>query len=152
MMSGPLPPLSSRTSGGVSPTCCCSVSLDCCNRCDLLVELEGLHLVAIAWREVLVLDIESCDRCAGCRLWADLLKDTGVVVEVIDAPWLGYRRVSGGINDAGCAANTCQTVTFLERSEKVCAPRAHRWGSGRSAERSDSCASREHYLRGRPAS
>ena len=48
-------------------TCCCSVSLDCCNRCDLLVGLEGFHLVAAARREFgLVLDIESCDRFAGC--------------------------------------------------------------------------------------
>lgn len=32
-----------------------------------VVELEGFHLVAVARRESgLVLDIESCDRCAGC--------------------------------------------------------------------------------------
>ena len=48
------------------PTCCC-VSLDRCDRCALLVGLEGLHLIAVARRECgLVLDIESCDRCAGC--------------------------------------------------------------------------------------
>ena len=49
------------------PTCCCSASLDRCDRCDLLVGLEGSHLVAVARRECgLVLDIESCDRCVGC--------------------------------------------------------------------------------------
>ena len=48
------------------PTCCC-VSLDRCDRCALLVGLEGFHLVAVARRVCgLVLDIESCDRCAGC--------------------------------------------------------------------------------------
>ena len=48
------------------PTCC-SVSLDPCGRCDLLVDLEGFPLVAAAQREyALVLDIDSCDRCAGC--------------------------------------------------------------------------------------
>ena len=48
------------------PTCCCSASLDRCDRCDLLVGLEGFHLIAVARRECgLVLDIESCDRCAG---------------------------------------------------------------------------------------
>ena len=48
------------------PTCCCSVSLVRCSRYDLLVDLEGLHLVSIARRECgLVLDIESCDHCAG---------------------------------------------------------------------------------------
>ena len=46
---------------------CCSVSFGRCGRCDLLVDLEGFHLVAAARRECgLVLDIESCDRCAGC--------------------------------------------------------------------------------------
>ena len=51
----------------VSHPTCCSVSLDRCDRCDLLVDLEGFHLIAVARRECgLVLDIESCDRCAGC--------------------------------------------------------------------------------------
>ena len=67
MMSGLLPPLSSRTSTMSHPTCCCSVSLDRCDRCDLLVGLEGFHLIAVARRVCgLVLVIESCDRCAGC--------------------------------------------------------------------------------------
>mgnify|MGYP001141477623 CR=1 FL=1 len=67
MMSGLLPPLSSRTSTMSHPTCCCSVSLDRCDRCDLLVDLEGFHLMSVARCECgLVLDIESCDRCAGC--------------------------------------------------------------------------------------
>ena len=49
------------------PTCCCSVSLDRCDRCDLLVGLEGFHLMSVARTpNALVLDIESCDRCAGC--------------------------------------------------------------------------------------
>ena len=66
MMSGLQPPLSLRTSTMSHPTCC-SVSLDRCDRCDLLVDLEGFHLVSVARRECgLVLDIESCDRCAGC--------------------------------------------------------------------------------------
>ena len=48
------------------PTCCC-VSLDRCVRCDLLVGLEGFHLMSVARTpDALVLDIESCDRCAGC--------------------------------------------------------------------------------------
>ena len=29
------------------PTCCC-VSLDRCDRCDLLVGLEGFHLMGVA--------------------------------------------------------------------------------------------------------
>ena len=70
------------------PTCCCSVSLNRCDRCDLLVGLEGFHLVAAARREYgLMLDIESCDRRAGCPGCGVIAQGDGrVVVEVIDAP------------------------------------------------------------------
>ena len=73
------------------PTCCCSVSLNRCDRCDLLVGLEGFHLVAAARREYgLMLDIESCDRRAGCPGCGVIAQGHGrVVVEVIDAPWAG---------------------------------------------------------------
>ena len=48
------------------PTCCCSVSLDRCDRCDLLVGLEGFHLMSVARTpQVLVLDVESCNQLAG---------------------------------------------------------------------------------------
>ena len=49
------------------PTCCCSASLDRCDRCDLLVGLEGFHLMSVArTSDVLVLDVESCNQLAGC--------------------------------------------------------------------------------------
>ena len=67
MMSGLLPPLSSRTSTMSHPTCCCSVSLDRCDRCDLLVDLEGFHLMsAVRTPDALLLDVESCNQLAGC--------------------------------------------------------------------------------------
>ena len=48
------------------PTCCPAL-LDRCDRCDLLVDLEAFHLVAVARRaRGLMLDIESCDWFAGC--------------------------------------------------------------------------------------
>ena len=73
------------------PTCCCSVSLDRCDRCDLFVGLEGFHLMSVARTpDALVLDIESCDRCAGCPGCGVIAQGHGrVVVEVIDAPWAG---------------------------------------------------------------
>ena len=91
------------------PTCCCSVSLDCCDRCDLLVGLEGFHLIAVARREYgLMLDIESCDRCAGCPGCGVIAHGHGrVVVEVIDAPWAwGPGKVPVAQCGAGYAANT----------------------------------------------
>ena len=46
------------------PTCCCCASLD---RCDLLVGLEGFHLMSVARTpQALVLDVESCNQLAGC--------------------------------------------------------------------------------------
>ena len=49
------------------PTCCCCVSLDRCDRCDLLVGLEGFHLMSVARTpQALVLDIESCNQLVGC--------------------------------------------------------------------------------------
>ena len=48
-----------------------------------------------------------------------------MVVEVIDAPWAGVpARIRWFKRRWICRETTCQTVTFLERSEKVCAPRA----------------------------
>ena len=57
------------------PTCCC-VSLD---RCDLLVGLEGFHLMSVARTpDTLVLDVESCNQLGVPWLRGDLLKATGV--------------------------------------------------------------------------
>ena len=57
------------------PTCCC-VSLD---RCDLLVGLEGFHLMSVARTpQALVLDVESCNQLGVPWLWAESLKATGV--------------------------------------------------------------------------
>lgn len=68
------------------PACCC-VSLGPCDRCNLLVDGKGFHLVAVARREcALVLDRESCDRCALPGLWVIARGHGRVVVEVIDAP------------------------------------------------------------------
>ena len=121
-MSELLPPLSSRTSGGVSPTCCCSTSLD---RCDLLVGLEGFHLIAVARRACgLILDMESCDHFSGCPGCGVITQGHGcVVVEVVDAPWAGVpARIRWHRRRWICREHTCETETFLERSEKVCAP------------------------------
>ena len=109
------------------PTCCCSVSLDRCDRCDLLVDLEGFHLIAVARRECgLVLDIESCDHFAGCPGCGVIAQGHGrVVVEVIDAPWAGVpARIRWFKRRWICREHTCQIATFIEQNHSVCAPRA----------------------------
>ena len=126
-MSGLLPPLSSRTSTMSHPTCCCSVSLDRCDRCDLLVGLEGFHLMSVArFPDALVLDIESCDRCAGCPGCGVIAQGHGrVVVEVLDAPWAGVPvRIRWFKRRWMCRETTCRIVTFIEQNHSVCAPRA----------------------------
>jgi len=48
-----------------------------------------------------------------------------VVVEVIDAPWAGVpARIRWFKRRWICREHACQTVTFLEHDERVCAPRA----------------------------
>ena len=110
MMSGLLPPLSSRDLGRcLTATCCCSASLERCDRCDLLVGLEGFRLIAVARRGCgLVLDMESCDCLAGCPGCGVIAQGHGrMVVEVIDA---GLGRGPGADTVAqygvGYAANT----------------------------------------------
>ena len=108
------------------PTCCCA-SLDRCDRCDLLVGLEGFHLMSVARTPgALVLDVESCNQLAGCPGCGVIAQGHGrVVVEVIDAPWAGIpTRIRWHKRRWICREHACQTVTFLEHSEKVCAPRA----------------------------
>ena len=109
------------------PTCCCSASLDRCDRCDLLVGLEGFHLMSVARTpDALVLDVESCNQLVGCPGCGVIAQGHGrMVVEVIDAPWAGVpARIRWHKRRWICREHTCQTVTFLEHSEKVCAPRA----------------------------
>ena len=109
------------------PTCCCSVSLDRCDRCDLLVGLEGFHLMSVARTPgALVLDVESCNQLAGCPGCGVIAQGHGrMVVEVIDAPWAGIpTRIRWHKRRWICRETTCQTVTFLEHDERVCAPRA----------------------------
>lgn len=124
MMSGLLPPLSSRTSTMSHPTCCCSASLDRCDRCDLLVGLEGFHLMSVARTpQLLVLDVESCNQLVGCPGCGVIAQGHGrMVVEVIDAPWAGVpARIRWFKRRWICREHTCQTVTFLEHDERVCA-------------------------------
>ena len=73
------------------PTCCCSVSLDRCDRCDLLVGLEGFHLMSVTRTPgALVLDVESCNQLVGCPGCGVIAQGHGrMVMEVIDAPWAG---------------------------------------------------------------
>ena len=64
---------------------------DRCDRCDLLLDFPGLHLVAVSkgWAG-LVLEVESCDPMTGCPGCDVIATGHGrVVTSVIVAPWAG---------------------------------------------------------------
>ena len=76
--------------------------------------------------DVLVLDVESCNQLVGCPGCGVIAQGHGrVVVEVIDVPWAGVpARIRWHKRRWICRETTCETVTFLEHDERVCAPRA----------------------------
>ena len=92
MMSGLLPPLTSRTSTTLNLSCVCLDALDRCTRCDLLLAFPGLHVVTVTKgrRSGLVLEAESCDPVTGCPGCGVVATGHGrVMVELIDVPWAG---------------------------------------------------------------
>ena len=130
------------------PTCCCA-SLDRCDRCDLLVGLEGFHLMSVArTSQALVLDIESCDclaGCPGCGLNRSRPRARGGGG---DRRALGRGPGADPMAQYGAryAANTpARSRLSLSRTTR-CAHLGRVWVCGRSAGRSDSCASREPPL------
>lgn len=136
------------------PTCCCSVSLGRCDRCDLLVDLEGFHPISVARRECgLVLDRESCDRCAGCP-------GCGLNRSRSRARGGGDRRASGRGScadpvaqyDAGSAEKHLTDRVFHRAEPFGVRPQGHYRASGRSGGRSDSFTSRKPLSWAWPAS
>ena len=74
--------------------------------------------------QALVRDVESRNQLVGCPGCGVIAQGNGrVVVEVIHAPWAGVpARIRWHKRRWICREHTCETVTFLERSDKVCAP------------------------------
>ena len=154
MMSGLLPPLSSRTSTMSHPTCCCSVSLDRCDRCDLLVGLEGFHLMSVARTpDALVLDVESCKQLAGCPGCGVIAQGHGrMVVEVIDAPWSRAPMRIRCHNTALDMPRTRLPDRDLHRVQHTrCVHSGRVWPPRRSGGRLVSFVSREPLSLARPA-
>lgn len=108
-------------------TCPCSDAFDRCGRCDLLLDVPGLHLVAATRAQKgLVLEVESCDPAAGCPGCGVIATGHGrVVVEVIDAPWAGRPvRIRWRKHRWICREELCEVATFVEQNPEVCAPRS----------------------------
>ena len=111
----------------VSHPTCCSASLERCDRYDLLVGLEGFHLIAVARRACgLVLNIEPCDYLAGCPGCGVIIQGhRRVVVELIDAPWAGIPAwIRWHKRRWICREHTYQIATFIEQNPLNMCPRA----------------------------
>ena len=108
-------------------SCVCPDSLDRCDRCDLLLDFPGLHLVAVTKgrRSGLVLEVESCDPVTGCPGCGVVATGHGrVMVELIDAPWAGRAvRIRWRKRRWVCREDLCEVVSFVEQDPAVCAPR-----------------------------
>ena len=109
------------------PTLCCRVSGDYCERCDLLVGLPGLHVVAVErdGRDRLVVTVESAPGPAGCRSCGVIAHGHGRVnVRLVDAPAFGRPvRIVWRKRRWLCPEPACEVGSFVEQDEQVAAPR-----------------------------
>ena len=102
----------------------------------------------------LVLDVESCNQLVGCPGCGVIAQGHGrMVMEVIDAPWAGVpARIRWHKRRWICREHACQTVTFLEHDERMCAPRARlgvraiRWARGTPCGPTSSRACKPHLM------
>ena len=67
--------------------------------------------------QALVLDVESCNQLVGCPGCGVIAQGHGcVVVEVIDAPWVGVpARIRWHKRRWICRERACQIATFIEQ-------------------------------------
>ncbi|CCH79306.1 transposase [Nostocoides japonicum T1-X7] len=110
------------------PTVCCPAFGGYCDRCDLIVGIEGLHVTAAERddRGRLVVTVESEPVVMGCPACGVVARGHGRdVVELVDAPAFGaavrirWRKRRWVCPDAGCPV-----VSFVEQDERVAAPRS----------------------------
>jgi transposase len=110
------------------PTTCCPADGNYCDRCDLLVGLDGLRVIAVErrGRDALTVTVESPPRPVGCPGCGVLAIGHGrVPVPLVDAPAMGRPvRLLWRKRRWRCQEPACQVVTFLEQDEQIAAPRA----------------------------
>jgi len=99
-----------------------------CDRCDLLVGLPGLHIVAVERdaRDRLRVTVESGPTPTGCRSCGVVAHAHGrVEVRLVDAPAMGRPvRIRWRKRRWLCPEPTCRIRSFVEQDERVAAPRA----------------------------
>jgi transposase len=112
------------------PTACCAArcpALPYCSNCDLLVGLEGLHVLEVEpGPDRLTVVVESASSLMGCPSCGVVAVSHGRRdVVLIDAPSFGRPvRVVWRKRTWGCLEPLCPAGTFTEQDEDVAAPRA----------------------------
>lgn len=122
------------------PTSCCRVLGGYCERCDLLVGLDGLHVTGVecGGGGMLTVTVESAPSVMGCRACGVVAHGHGRVrVCLVDAPAMGRPvRIVWCKRRWVCPDPVCPVGSFVEQDERVAAPRAKltaracRWAIG----------------------
>ncbi|MGL5810260.1 MAG: ISL3 family transposase [Nocardioides sp.] len=111
------------------PMLCCPCSGGYCDRCDLLVGLPGLRVVAVErdeGEESLLVTVESEPGVMGCPTCGVVAHGHGrVEVTLVDAPWAGRPvRVVWRKRRWVCPVPVCARRSFVEQDEAIARPRA----------------------------
>ncbi|MGH9102519.1 MAG: ISL3 family transposase [Acidimicrobiales bacterium] len=111
-----------------------------CDRCDLLVGLEGLHVTGVGRDDAggLRVTVETPQRKMGCPACGSIVHSHGRhEVALVDTPCFGrpatlvWRKRSGRCAEAGCATNTFTEVDLdVARSRALLTTRACWWAIG----------------------
>ena len=110
------------------PMLCCRAHGGYCDRCDVLVGLPGLHVIAVERdaRDRLRVTVESAPTPMGCPTCGVLAHGHGrVVVRLVDAPAMGRPvTILWRKRRWLCPDPVCPAATFVEQDERIAAPRA----------------------------
>ena len=110
------------------PTLCCSAADTYCDRCDLIVGVDGLRVTGVERddRGRLVVTVESEPTVMGCPSCGVVARGHGRdEVELVDAPAFGAPvRIRWRKRRWVCPDNGCPVGSFTEQDETVAAPRA----------------------------
>ncbi len=110
------------------PTSCCSALGGYCDRCDLLVGLEGLRVTSVErdQADALTVSVESQREPMGCPTCGVVAQGHGrMLVRLVDAPWAGRPvTVLWRKRRWLCRERFCPTSTFTEQDQRVARPRA----------------------------